>query len=172
MNEALELEVGQHVLEVGTGCGWHAATVAEIVAPNDAAKEKWGHVFTLEIVEELANMARKNLKDAGFDDRVTVVYGDGSTGYPEKAPYVRILATAAAPEVPQPLIDQLSVGGIIVLPVGGASLFQSLVRIRKFAGGRTKREDLGGIAFVPLTGALATGFRSWNLKFFFISFQV
>jgi len=152
MNEALELEVGQRVLEVGTGCGWHAATVAEIVGPSDTAREKWGHVFTVEIVAELADIARKNLKDAGFNDRVTVVEGDGSAGYAEKAPYVRILATAAAPEVPQPLIEQLSVGGIIVLPVGGAQLFQSLVRVRKFANGRTKREDLGGVAFVPLTG--------------------
>jgi protein-L-isoaspartate(D-aspartate) O-methyltransferase len=152
MNEALELEVGQQVLEVGTGCGWHAATVAEVVAPSDVAKEKWGHVFTVEIVAELADIARGNLKDAGFSDRVTVVDGDGSTGYAEKAPYVRILATAAAPEVPQPLIEQLSVGGVIVLPVGGAHLFQSLVRVRKFADGRTKREDLGGVAFVPLTG--------------------
>jgi protein-L-isoaspartate(D-aspartate) O-methyltransferase len=152
MNEALELEVGQHVLEVGTGCGWHAATVAEIVAPSDVAREKWGHVFTVEIVTELADIARKNLGDAGFNDRVTVVAGDGSMGYAEKAPYVRILATAAAPEIPQPLIDQLSVGGVIVLPVGGASLFQSLVRVRKFADGRTKMEDLGGVAFVPLTG--------------------
>jgi protein-L-isoaspartate(D-aspartate) O-methyltransferase len=152
MNEALELEVGQHVLEVGTGCGWHAATVAEIVAPSDASREKWGHVFTVEIVTALAGIARKNLKDAGFHDRVTVVDGDGSMGYAEKAPYARILATAAAPDVPQPLIEQLSIGGVIVLPVGGASLFQSLVRVRKFADGRTKKEDLGGVAFVPLTG--------------------
>jgi protein-L-isoaspartate(D-aspartate) O-methyltransferase len=152
MNEALELEVGQKVLEVGTGCGWHAATVAEIIAPSDVAREKWGHVFTVEIVAELADVARKNLKDAGFDDRITIVYGDGSMGYAEKAPYARILATAAAPEVPQPLIEQLSVDGIIVLPVGGASLVQSLVRLRKFANGRTNKEDLGGVAFVPLTG--------------------
>ena len=76
MNEALELEVGQEVLEVGTGCGWHAATVAEIVAPSDVAREKWGHVFTVEIVAELADAARKNIKDAGFDDSVTLVYGD------------------------------------------------------------------------------------------------
>jgi len=152
MNEALELEVGQQVLEVGTGCGWHVATAAEIVAPTDVAREKWGHVFTFEIVTELAGIARKNLDDAGFSDRVTVIDGDGSMGYAEKAPFARIYATAAAPEVPQPLIDQLSIGGIIVLPVGGAQLFQSLVRVRKFADGRVKREDLGGVAFVPLTG--------------------
>ncbi len=152
MNEALELEVGHQVLEVGTGCGWHSATVAEIVAPSDVAKEKWGHVFTIEIVGELADIARKNLEEAGSSDRVTVVNGDGSVGYAERAPYDRILATAAAPEIPQPLIEQLRVGGVLVLPIGGVQLFQSLVRVRKSADGRIAKEDLGGVAFVPLTG--------------------
>ena len=92
--------------------------MAEIVAPSDVARENWGHVFTVEIVAELAESARKNIKDAGFDDRVWLVYGDGSMGYVEKAPFARILTTAAAPEVPQPLIEQLSADGIIVLPVG------------------------------------------------------
>jgi protein-L-isoaspartate(D-aspartate) O-methyltransferase len=152
MNEALELEVGHRVLEVGTGCGWHSATVAEIIAPSDVAKEKWGHVFTVEIVEELASLAGKNLEDAGFSDRVTVVHGDGSTGYKEKAPYDRILATAAAPQIPQPLVNQMRIGGVMVLPVGGVHLFQTLVRIRKTADGHFTKEDLGGVAFVPLTG--------------------
>jgi len=152
MNEALELEVGHQVLEVGAGCGWHSATLAEIVAPSDVAKEKWGHVFTVEIVEELATLARKNLEDAGFGDRVTVVHGDGSVGYAEKTPYDRILATAAAPEIPQPLVDQLRIGGVLVLPVGGVHLFQTLVRIRKTVDGHFTKEDLGGVAFVPLTG--------------------
>jgi protein-L-isoaspartate(D-aspartate) O-methyltransferase len=152
MNEALELEVGQQVLEVGTGCGWHSATVAEIVAPSDVAKEKWGHVFTVEIVAELADIARENLEEAGFGDRVTVVHSDGSMGHAGKAPYDRILATAAAPEVPQPLIEQLRVGGVMVLPVGGVHLFQTLVRARKVADGHVTKEDLGGVAFVPLTG--------------------
>lgn len=152
MNEALELEVGHQVLEVGTGCGWHSATVAEIVAPSDVAKEKWGHVFTVEIVAELVDIAKKNLEEAGFGDRITVVHSDGSMGYVEKSPYDRILATAAAPEVPQPLIEQLRVGGVMVLPVGGVHLFQTLVRAKKVADGRIMKEDLGGVAFVPLTG--------------------
>jgi protein-L-isoaspartate(D-aspartate) O-methyltransferase len=152
MNEALELEVGHKVLEVGTGCGWHSATIAEIVAPRDVAKEKWGHVYTIEIVSELATQARKNLEDIGFSDRVTVINGDGSMGYSEKAPYDRILATAAAPQVPPPLIEQLNVGGVMVLPLGGAFMFQTLMRFRKTSDGKVTKEDLGGVAFVPLTG--------------------
>jgi len=152
MNEALELEVGHQVLEVGAGCGWHSATIAEIVAPSDVPKEKWGHVYTVEIVAELADLAKKNIEDAGYGDRVTIVHGDGSIGYVEKAPYDRILTTAAAPRVPPPLIEQLRVGGVMVLPVGGVHLFQTLMRVRKVADGRVVEEDLGGVAFVPLTG--------------------
>ena len=158
MNEALELEVGHKVLEVGTGCGWHSATIAEIVAPSDVAKEKWGHVSTVEIVVELATLARKNLEDAGFRERVTVINGDGSTGYIERAPYDRILATAAAPQVPPPLIEQLKVGGIMVLPLGGAYMFQTLMRFRKTADSRVTKENLGGVAFVPLTGRFGHDF--------------
>lgn len=152
MNEALELEVGYKVLEVGTGCGWHSATVAEIVAPSDVDKERWGHVYTVEIVTELAILARETLEDAGFAERVTVVKGDGSMGYAEKAPYDRILATAAAPRLPPPLVEQLSVGGVMVLPLGSAYMFQELMRFRKTSDGRGTKENLGGVAFVPLTG--------------------
>lgn len=152
MNEALELEVGHRVLEVGTGCGWHSATIAEVVAPSDVAKEKWGHVYTVEIVDELVELAKKNMETAAFSDRVTIIHGDGSMGYAEKAPFDRILATAAAPEVPPPLIEQLRVGGVMVLPVGGVHLFQTLMRVRKAADSGVVKEDLGGVAFVPLTG--------------------
>jgi len=152
MNEALELEVGHQVLEIGAGCGWHSATIAEIVAPSDVSREKWGHVYTVEIVFVLADLAKKNIEDAGYSNRVTVVHGDGSMGYAEKAPYDRILVTAAAPQVPPPLIEQLRIGGVLVLPIGGVHLFQTLLRVRKVADGRVVREDLGGVAFVPLTG--------------------
>jgi len=158
MNEALELEVGHKVLEVGTGCGWHSATIAEIIAPSDVAREKWGHVYTVEIVPELAEMARKNLKDASFSDRITVISGDGSLGYKEEAPYDRALATAAAPQVPPPLIDQLKIGGVLVLPLGSAYMFQTLMRFRKTADGKVSKENLGGVAFVPLTGKFGHGF--------------
>ena len=151
MNEALELEVGHKVLEVGAGSGWHAATVAEIVAPTDTPKEKWGHVYTVEIVSELAENARKNLEKAGYGDRITVIQKDGSEGYLEEAPYDRVLVTAAAPSIPKPLTDQLKSGGVLVIPVGGIYLYQTLVRIRK-TGEKLREENLGGVAFVPLTG--------------------
>ncbi|KPV61596.1 MAG: Protein-L-isoaspartate O-methyltransferase [Candidatus Bathyarchaeota archaeon BA1] len=151
MNEALELEAGQRVLEIGAGSGWHASTIAEVVAPTDTPKEEWGHVYTVEIVPELAGFARKNIERAGYGDRVTVIYGDGSEGHPEKAPYDRILVTAAAPDVPKPLIEQLKTGGVLVVPVGGIYLYQTLIRIRK-RNGKIFEENLGGVAFVPLVG--------------------
>jgi len=151
MNETLELEVGHKVLEVGAGSGWHASTIAEIVAPTDTPKEKWGHVYTVEIVPELAEFARKNIEKAGYGDRITVICGDGSMGCPEKAPYDRILVTAAAPDVPKPLIEQLKNGGVLVIPVGGMHFYQTLVRVRK-KDGKIAEENLGGVAFVPLTG--------------------
>jgi len=151
MNEALELEVGHNVLEVGAGSGWHASTIAEIVAPTNTPKERWGHIYTIEVVPELAEFARKNIEKAGYGDRVTVVCGDGSRGYLERAPYDRILVTAAAPSVPQPLVEQLKAGGILVIPVGGIYLYQTLVRVRK-RDGKVVEESLGGVAFVPLVG--------------------
>ena len=151
MDEALELEVGNRVLEIGAGSGWHASTVAEIVAPTDTPKREWGHVYTVEIVRELAEFARKNVERTGYGDRVTIICGDGSEGYAEKAPYDRVLVTAAAPDVPKPLINQLKAGGVLVIPVGGVYLYQTLVRIRK-KDGKILKENLGGVAFVPLVG--------------------
>jgi len=152
MNEALQLEAGLKVLEVGAGSGWHAATIAELIAPNTAPRSEWGHVYTLEIVQGLADFARKNNMNNGYGDRVTIISADGSMGLPEKAPFDRILVTAAAPSVPPPLVEQLKQGGIMLIPVGNASLFQSLLKIVKGSNGKTKQENLGGVAFVPLTG--------------------
>jgi len=152
MNEALQLEVGQKVLEVGAGSGWHSATIAELIAPMDAPRSEWGHVFTVEIVQALAENARKNIMNAGYGDRVKIINGDGSKGYAEKAPYDRVVVTAAAPSVPEPLVDQLKQGGIMLIPVGSVSLFQNLLKITKDSDGKIKQENLGGVAFVPLTG--------------------
>ncbi len=152
MNEALELEVGLKVLEIGAGSGYHACTVAEIVAPSDVPREKWGHVWTIEIVFELYKMAEENVRRNGYSDRVTVVYGDGSLGYPENAPYDRILVTAAAPEIPDTLIEQLKIGGIIVIPIGVPGGFQELVKAYKRSDGAIETVHLGGVAFVPLRG--------------------
>jgi protein-L-isoaspartate(D-aspartate) O-methyltransferase len=152
MNEALQLEVGHKVLVIGAGSGWHAATIAEILAPSDAPRSEWGHVYTVEIIEGLAEFARKNIMRAGYGDRVTIICADGSMGYPEKAPYDRILVTAAAPDVPPPLIEQLKPGGIMLIPVGSVHFFQSLIKVTKSVNGKISRENLGGVAFVPLTG--------------------
>jgi protein-L-isoaspartate(D-aspartate) O-methyltransferase len=152
MDEALQLEVGMKVLEVGSGSGWHAATIAEIVAPKEAPRSEYGHVYTVEIVKDLAEFARKNIRNAGYGDRVTIYHGDGSKGYSEKAPYDRVLVTAGAPNVPSPLIEQLKPNGILLIPVGSVSLFQNLIKVVKGADGKGRQENLGGVAFVPLTG--------------------
>jgi protein-L-isoaspartate(D-aspartate) O-methyltransferase len=152
MNEALQLEVGQKVLEVGAGSGWHAATLAEIIAPRDAPRSEWGHVYTVEIVKDLAELSKKNIMNVGYGDRVTIINADGSKGFPEKAPFDRIVVTAAAPDVPPPLVDQLKPNGIMLVPVGSVSLFQSLIKVTKGTDGKIREENLGGVAFVPLTG--------------------
>ena len=151
MDEALELEVGHKVLEVGGGSGWHASTIAEIVASSDAPKERWGHVYTIERIAELAAFANQNIIKTGYGDRVTVIHQDGTVGYPEESPYDRILVAAAGPTVPKPLINQLKDGGVLLVPVGGAQYYQTLVRIRK-KDGKIVEENLGGVAFVPLIG--------------------
>jgi len=154
MNELLELDVGMKVLEVGTGSGYHAATIAEIVAPLDVDRSKWGKVYSIEIDEILAQRAIQNLKSAGYSDRVVVIVGDGSVGYPPHAPYDRILVTAAAPRVPPPLVDQLAPGGLMVIPIGPPhSLWgQELLVVRKDLKGSVSTKKAGAVAFVPLRG--------------------
>ncbi len=150
MAEILDLEVGMKVLEVGTGSGYHAALIAEIVAPSN--EKASGHVFSIERVKKLSEFARKNMERANYSDRVTVIHGDGTLGYPEQAPYDRILVTAAGPKIPEPLIDQLKNGGKLVIPVGGAYFFQTLILLTKDLEGKIKKEKRGGVSFVPLTG--------------------
>jgi len=147
-----ELKVGQKVLEVGAGCGYMSCVYAEVVAPSDLPKEKWGHVWTVEIVEELAEAARENLVKAGYSDRVTAVHGDGSIGLKENSPYDVIIVTSAAPDVPEELVEQLNPNGILLIPVGGIHFYQELLRIRRNQDGTTSRQSLGGVAFVPMRG--------------------
>jgi protein-L-isoaspartate(D-aspartate) O-methyltransferase len=146
MNEALELKPGLKVLEVGAGTGYHAAVIAEQVGNT-------GHVYTVERVTELLEFARNNLEKAGYSDRVTLVHGDGSLGYKDRAPYDRILVTAAAPRVPNALVEQLQPSGILLVPVGGRLFPQELVKVVKDLARGVKKTSLGGVAFVPLIGA-------------------
>lgn len=152
MNEALSLSIGDKVLEVGAGSGWHSATIAEIIAPKETPRSEWGHVYTIEIVQNLAENARKNIMNAGYGDRVTIITGDGSKGYSEKAPYDKIIVTAAAPKIPKPLVDQLKPRGILLIPIGTVFMLQNLIKLTKNPDGRIVEENLGGVAFVPLTG--------------------
>lgn len=150
MTELLDPQVGDKVLEVGTGSGYQAAVLAEIVAPSDADRLEWGHVWSIERVPELAEQARENLRRAGYADRVTVIAGDGTLGYPEGAPYDRIIITAAAPNIPPPLREQLKVGGRLVAPIGDR-WSQRLVVLDKTERGERITEDIE-VLFVPLIG--------------------
>jgi protein-L-isoaspartate(D-aspartate) O-methyltransferase len=150
MCEELLLEEGMRVLEVGAGSGYHAALCAEIVAPEGSSNP--GHVFTIEIVDSLIGFARSNLERAGYADRVTLIHGDGGKGLPEHAPFDRILVAAAAPQVPEPLIEQLIPSGIMLVPVGSRGFYQELVFVQKSKEGKVSTKRRGGVAFVPLTG--------------------
>jgi protein-L-isoaspartate(D-aspartate) O-methyltransferase len=149
MADALNLERGQKILEVGCGSGYHAAVIAEVVAPK--SKGQQGHVYSIEIVPELVHFARENLRRAGYEERVTAILGDGSLGYFDQAPYDRIFVAAASPSIPSPLVEQLKEEGVLVIPVGNLYFFQELLRVRK-EGEKIVRERLGGVAFVPLRG--------------------
>jgi len=139
MTELLELKPTSRVLEIGTGSGYQSAVLAEL------AKE----VYTIEIVPELARLAQTRLRELGYDN-VTVREGDGYRGWPEHAPFDAIIVTAAPERIPQPLLDQLARGGIMVIPVGG--FFQELKVFRKSADGRMSEKDILPVRFVPMTG--------------------
>jgi protein-L-isoaspartate(D-aspartate) O-methyltransferase len=149
MTEELDPNPGDKVLEVGTGSGYQAAVLAEIVAKQDPLHR--GHVYSIERIRELAEFARRNLERAGYSEYVTVVVGDGTKGYPEEAPYDKIIVTAAAPDVPKPLMEQLKIGGRIVIPVGDRFV-QRLLIMDKI--GEKKFVKKWGIEclFVPLIG--------------------
>lgn len=148
MLELMELKKGDKVLEVGGGSGYHASIAAAIVGDQ-------GHVYSVEIIEELATKAEINIKNAGMQDRVSVVLGDGSKGLEEHSPFDKIMVACGAPSIPEPLIDQLKEGGIMILPVGGG-YYQTLVRVIKKPGGEIIKEDHGGCAFVPMVGEHGT----------------
>lgn len=140
MCSILDLEPGMTVLEVGGGSGYHAAVMAELVGPR-------GHVYSVERMAELAELARENLKHAGIGN-VTVILADGSLGLLEHAPYDRISVAAAAPDVPEPLKQQLKPGGKMVIPVGKD--YQELYLVTRKNGFSVERKM--GVIFVPLIG--------------------
>ncbi|MDP2480363.1 MAG: protein-L-isoaspartate(D-aspartate) O-methyltransferase [Candidatus Palauibacterales bacterium] len=139
MTEALEPADGLRALEVGTGSGYQVAVLA------DCGMEVW----SMERLPELQRSAAEALRGAGIGDRVHLRLGDGSKGWPEEAPFDRILVTAAAPAVPRALLDQLASPGILVAPVGGPAL-QRILRVRRDAQGRLSEQPLEGARFVPL----------------------
>ncbi len=145
MCEILEIKPGMNILEIGGGCGYHAAVMAVLTGKD-------GHVYTVERIPELASQARKNLEAASISN-VTVVEGDGSTGLKEHAPYDRISVAATAPEVPEPLKNQLKKGGRLVIPVGRG--YQELVLVKRDNGFTTEQQM--GVAFVPLIGKYGFG---------------
>lgn len=136
MTEALQLQPSHKVLEIGTGSGYQAAVLAEI------AKQ----VYSIEIVPDLAEGARRALAQAGYRN-VEIRTGNGYLGWRERAPFDRIIVTAAPPEIPQVLVDQLAVGGIMVVPVGTA--YQEIVIITKTPGGVTQKRTIE-VRFVPM----------------------
>lgn len=136
MTEALQLQPNHTVLEIGTGSGYQAAVLAELVR----------QVYTIEIVPDLAASARRTLADAGYKN-VEVRAGNGYLGWPEHAPYPRIIVTAAPPEIPKALIDQLAVGGIMVVPVGTG--YQEMIVVSKTANGITQKKTIP-VRFVPM----------------------
>ncbi len=140
MTQALNLNKGDKVLEIGTGSGYQAAIIAEIVKP--------GIVITTEIVKPLALKASKVLKKLGFEN-VKVLHHDGSLGFEKEAPYNKIIVTAAAPKILEAWIEQLGFNGVLVAPVGGLEV-QTLVKVVKKE--TLKIYNLGEFVFVPLTG--------------------
>jgi len=141
MTEALQLKPDSKVLEIGTGSGYQAAVCAEI------AKE----VYTIEIVEGLAQRAEKCLKELGYPN-VFVRFGDGFFGWPDVAPFDAIIGTAAAGRIPEPLLKQLKPGGRMILPYGRPWDFQYLVLITKDEEGKISKSNVMPVRFVPMTG--------------------
>lgn len=141
MSDLLNTKPSDTVLEIGTGSGYQAAVLSNLVK----------QVYSLEIIPELSTKARRRLKKLGYDN-VTVRTGDGHSGWPEYAPFDGIIVTAAAPYIPPALIDQLRPGARLVIPVGLPYSYQELMVLEKKADGETETRTILGVSFVPLTG--------------------
>lgn len=141
MIQALQLSAEDRVLEVGSGSGYAAAVLSRIAS----------EVYAVERHKELVTYAGKRLADLGYEN-VHVHHADGTMGWPEHAPYDGILVSASGPGVPQPLREQLAIGGRLVMPIGQARGMQTLVRLTRTGEGQFQKKDLGGVRFVPLIG--------------------
>ncbi len=141
MTDLLQLEPNDKVLEIGTGSGYQAAVVAELVKK----------VYSIEIIDTLGRKARKRLKRLGYDN-VKVRLGDGYYGWKEHGPYDAIIVTAAASHIPPPLVKQLKPGGRMIIPVGSRFATQQLVLVEKNKQGELRTRQLMPVTFVPLTG--------------------
>ena len=139
MAEKLNLKKEDRVLEIGTGCGYNAAVLSKIAS----------HVFSIEIVKWLADLAKTNLLKSGITN-VSIKHGDGYQGWPEAAPFDAIVLTAAPTQIPEPLRKQLKVGGKLLAPVGGYE--QQLVLIEKVSENEFAEEKILQVQFVPMTG--------------------
>jgi protein-L-isoaspartate(D-aspartate) O-methyltransferase len=142
MTDLLDLKGGEKVLEIGTGSGYQAAVLAELVAT----------VYSIEIIEPLGRMAAQRLSAAGYKNVHTRI-GDGYQGWREAASFDAIMVTAAAPAVPPALIEQLKPGGKLVIPVGSQGSHQELFVITKSTDGKTQTRRVLAVRFVPLTGS-------------------
>lgn len=147
MTEALELKGGEKVLELGAGSGYQAAILGELA----------DQVFTIERLPSLAQAAEMVLREVGYTN-VHIKVADGTLGWAEEAPFDAILVTAGSPQIPPPLVEQLALGGRLVIPVGN-SYTQTLTRVRRTPEG-LKHEYLGGCRFVKLIGK-----HGWEAKF-------
>ncbi|WP_319372039.1 protein-L-isoaspartate(D-aspartate) O-methyltransferase [uncultured Ilyobacter sp.] len=139
MLEMLDIKKEHRVLEIGTGSGYEAALLSELAS----------EVVTLEILEELYKMGKRKIKELGYDN-VEVIRGDGYRGHEKKAPYDRIILSAAPTDIPKTLVDQLDIKGKLIAPVG--AVFQELILIEKDEAGRITKRRLLPVRFVPMVG--------------------
>jgi len=141
MTQLIEPDADDVVLEVGTGSGYQAAVLAELV----------DHVYSIEIIEALATRGKQDLANLGYTN-ITTKLGDGYFGWEEHSPFDAIVVTAAASHVPPPLIEQLKPGGHMIIPVGSRFLTQTLLLLEKTEDGQVITRQYGAVRFVPLTG--------------------
>jgi protein-L-isoaspartate(D-aspartate) O-methyltransferase len=142
MAECLELSAADRLLEIGTGSGYSAAVLSRIAA----------QVYTVERFDSLARSAGERFMRLGYDN-IRILVGDGTLGWPGLAPYDAIIVTAGAPKVPKPLLEQLAIGGRLLLPVGPDRIGQTLIRVRRQDADEYREERLLAVQFVPLVGA-------------------